>query len=416
MFRRVVPYDRVVAEDDRGRTLLDVAATAARLGVRPETVYAYVSRGRLHPVEVPGERKSHFDPAEVDALATRARRPASTRSPVDIETAITALRADGPWYRGHPAVELSRSASFEAVAELLWTGELPSGQPCFLAPDAQREAVGGALAGLDAGAGETVRSGDRLRVAVLAATAADPWRADLSPAAVAQAGRQRLAALVFAVAPGTDPTAPIASRLASALAADAVSPALIDAALVLLADHELAGSTFATRIAASFGADVGAAISAGFGPLAGARHGAASIQAEALLADIEARGSAVAIADWLSVHSHLPGFGHVVYTDGDARAGELLTRIRGVASGSAGLAAADELIGAAADRAIPSPNVDLALAALLRVGGMSPDAGEVIFTIARTAGLVAHAAEEYTAPSRLRPRARYVGAPLGSGG
>jgi citrate synthase len=40
-------------------------------------------------------------------------------------TSITEITEQGPRYRGHLAADLVRSgASFEAVAELLWTGEL----------------------------------------------------------------------------------------------------------------------------------------------------------------------------------------------------------------------------------------------------------------------------------------------------
>ena len=51
------------------------------------------------------------------------------------------------------------------------------------------------------------------------------------------------------------------------------------------------------------------------------------------------------------------------------------------------------------------PNVDLALAALILAADLDPDCGEVIFTLARTIGLAAHAMEEYPHGLRLRPRA-----------
>ena len=55
-------------------------------------------------------------------------------------------------------------------------------------------------------------------------------------------------------------------------------------------------------------------------------------------------------------------------------------------------------------------NVDLALGSLSYLAGMESDAGEVMFAIARTAGWLAHALEEYEEqPGRFRPRARYTG-------
>jgi citrate synthase len=58
------------------------------------------------------------------------------------------------------------------------------------------------------------------------------------------------------------------------------------------------------------------------------------------------------------------------------------------------------------------PNVDLALAALMHCHDMRPDAGEAIFAVARTAGWIAHAIEEYAEPAlRFRPIGVYAGPP-----
>ena len=57
----------------------------------------------------------------------------------------------------------------------------------------------------------------------------------------------------------------------------------------------------------------------------------------------------------------------------------------------------------------PSPNVDLALGALTDCFGLAPRRAEAIFAIARTAGLIAHALEEYPYRLRFRARAAYVG-------
>ena len=57
----------------------------------------------------------------------------------------------------------------------------------------------------------------------------------------------------------------------------------------------------------------------------------------------------------------------------------------------------------------PAPNVDLALGALTDCLGLIPGAAEAIFAIARTAGLIAHALEEYPYRLRFRARAAYVG-------
>jgi citrate synthase len=60
----------------------------------------------------------------------------------------------------------------------------------------------------------------------------------------------------------------------------------------------------------------------------------------------------------------------------------------------------------------PRPNVDFALAVFEEAFDMPDSAGEAIFGIARTAGLIAHAIEEYQHQLRFRPRASYTGAPI----
>ncbi|HVX33906.1 MAG TPA: citrate/2-methylcitrate synthase, partial [Solirubrobacterales bacterium] len=61
------------------------------------------------------------------------------------------------------------------------------------------------------------------------------------------------------------------------------------------------------------------------------------------------------------------------------------------------------------ERDMPAPNVDFALAALVRAHGLRPGSSATIFTVARIAGIVAHALEEYEHRLRFRPRASYVG-------
>ena len=73
------------------------------------------------------------------------------------------------------------------------------------------------------------------------------------------------------------------------------------------------------------------------------------------------------------------------------------------------MTAAESLLAAAAARGMPAPNVDFALAALVKAQGLGDGASPTIFTFARIAGIVAHALEEYQHRLRFRPRASYVG-------
>ena len=65
-------------------------------------------------------------------------------------------------------------------------------------------------------------------------------------------------------------------------------------------------------------------------------------------------------------------------------------------------------------RGVPAPNVDFALAAVAHVTSMTRGAAEAIFAIARTAGWIAHALEEYDRNTPIRPRAVYTGPSIGT--
>src|SRR5262245_26862823 len=109
------------------RNLLTVEDTSRKPNVKPETIYAYVSRGLLTRQRRPGSRASWFDPGEVDRLAARGRQESARLGrEVRIESAVTTIEGGHYYYRGHDPVALATTASFERVAELLWTGELPA--------------------------------------------------------------------------------------------------------------------------------------------------------------------------------------------------------------------------------------------------------------------------------------------------
>jgi citrate synthase len=68
----------------------------------------------------------------------------------------------------------------------------------------------------------------------------------------------------------------LAERLWHRLTRGPGDPALLDSVLVLLADHDLAASTVAARVAASARANPYAVVSAGLGAMDGSYHGAVS--------------------------------------------------------------------------------------------------------------------------------------------
>ncbi len=205
----------------------------------------------------------------------------------------------------------------------------------------------------------------------------------------------------------------MAARLAAALCTRPAPAGLIrvlNAALVLLADHELAASTLAARVAASMRADPYAVVATGLGAMGGALHGGAALGAELMLGSANSAADAPrVVGDLLRRGERLPGFGHFVYTSGDPRANLLLQLIADYAPGSPQLAIAMAVTDEARRRALPEPNIEFALAVLAHVAGMVRGAGEAVFATGRTAGWLAHALEEYERNIPIRPRGVYTG-------
>lgn len=395
---------------------LSTKEAAELLGVKPETVYAYVSRGQLSSRRTPGGRGSTFEAAEVEALARRNRRdaagsPASGGEP-SVRTRLTLIDEDRYYYRGVDATELAARHPYEEVAEWLWTGRMRPGT-AFTAPAASVEAARRAVDALPEHSGPT----DRLRVAAVAAAVADPLRFDLAEEAVLGTARILIPTLVAALPrrrSGHRDEGSLARRLWARLSVRPVDEAklrVLDTALGLLVDHDLAASTLAVRVAASARAHPYAAVSAGLGVIEGPLHGAASGLAHRLLDEVLDLGDAgPVIAQELRAGRRVPGLGHRLYAGEDPRARALFTLLEEIPDAAPALAAARDVVATTARHAPLHANVDLALGVLTASFGMEPAAGETIFAVARTAGWIAHALEEYgERPLRMRPSGHYVG-------
>jgi citrate synthase len=396
---------------------LSTRQAAELLGVKPETVYAYVSRGQLSSRRVPGSRASTLDAKEVEALSRRNRRESSgspgSGGELSVRTRITLIDRDQYYFRGVDATELAARHSYEEIAEWLWTGRLRPGVT-FTAPDATVAVARRAVDALPEHTGPT----DRLRVAAIAAAAADPLRFDLSEEAVLGTARSLIPTLVAALPPVLHDRrrddGPLAHRLWTRLSGrkpDEASLRVLDTALGLLVDHDLAASTLAVRVAASAHAHAYAAVSAGLGVLEGPLHGAASGLAHKLLLDVLDRGDAApVIAEELRAGRRIPGLGHRLYPGEDPRARALFALLEEIPRAEPALLAARDIVATTARHTPLHANVDLALAVLTASAGMPATAGETVFAVARTAGWIAHALEEYgERPLRMRPSGVYVG-------
>src|SRR5579875_3655085 len=107
---------------------LTAREAAARLGIKLDTLYAYVSRGRLRSVAVPGTRQRRYRADEVEALREAATLPARAAetaglTPV-IASSICLIEEGRLHYRGQDAIALAATASLEEVAALLWQAPL----------------------------------------------------------------------------------------------------------------------------------------------------------------------------------------------------------------------------------------------------------------------------------------------------
>jgi citrate synthase len=391
-------------------------------------------------------RSSLFDAEEVESLARRGRPRHPGAGEFVIESALTEITSDRACYRGFDITALAARYELEDAAWLLWTGELAGRDRApWRATEAALRAGRAAQAALPSGTLPLERFG----VIVPALAATDPLRLQLDPPAVIAAGQAIMAGLVDCLPAAGGPEAAAADGSG---AGGAVSPAgassgpdgvgqdggasppgnvglterlwgklcpgppddglkdALRAALVLLADHELAASTFAARVAASVRADPYAVVATGLGAAGGALHGGASLGVEAMLAAAAGPQDVTrVVGSLLRRGERIPGFGHFVYRAGDPRAAFLLGEIRARAPGSPRLAVADALVQEVVGRGLPTPNIDFALAVLASVADMVPGAAEAVFAVARTAGWIGHALEEYARHTPLRPRARYTG-------
>ncbi|MDQ7877242.1 citrate/2-methylcitrate synthase [Microbacterium sp. QXD-8] len=389
---------------------LTAVEAAARLGVKPESLYAYVSRGLLSRER--DAAGSSFDPLEVEAFARRRRRsPRAAPGTVAagtplmvLDTNLAHIDDDELHYRERSASRLAREQSFEEVVTWLW--DVPS----LRGPsDADLAVARRTIAAL----GETASSLDRILVAVAALGATDPLRDDPDPSQLIRVGARLLTGVPASLSPQGDADA-IAPTLWRALAAsgDPHGPRLLDAALVLVIDHDLAVSTLAARVAASARASGYAVVTAALGAFDAPLHGTASRAAVRMLRAVqEGDPASTAIARAVRDGGRgIPGFGQALYAGADMRAAVLMELLRETPGSAEVMAAVDAVAGEVARRADARPNLDLALAALALWAQMPDDAGAVVFAVGRIAGWITHALDEYDErPMRLRPRGRYVG-------
>lgn len=365
------------------------------LGVQPQTVYAYVSRGKLEVTPDPADsRRSLYRAEDVAGLAKRkqAGRKHETLaantlfgSEPSIPTALCAFFRGRPYYRGQDAVGLAGTASLEEVAQLLWGAEQP----------------------VDFSSSTSTRAGkpEPGRVAaftVLASLAADGHSTRGRLTRVLHNECQSLVGKLANAFGAQEGHGPLHLRFAQAWKQSPQVADLLRTAMVLLVDHELTSSAFVSRIAASTGASLPACLLAGLTTLSGPLHGDASGRVQALFSEVERLGEDKVLAHYLSTGLPLAGFGHHLYPDGDPRAAALLALFEPPEVIARFIHKVTMLTGL-------QPNIDVALAALVAHHRLPPDAAFGLFATARSVGLLAHSLEQLGVAQVIRPRGRYVG-------
>ena len=365
------------------------------LGVRPQTIYAYVSRGKLEVMpDAADTRRSLYRAEDVAALAKRkqAGRKHETLAAntlfgaePSIPTALSSFVRGRPFYRGQDVVTLARTATLEDVAQLLW----------------------GAEQAIDFSAGKPMRSGKAGRAAAFGALATLAANGHSTHGRVTRILHEEAQSLVgklgnaFGATPGAHQ--PLHARFAQGWSQPAEVAYLLRTAMVLLADHELTSSAFSARIAASAGASLPACLLAGLMTLSGPLHGDASGRVQALFNEVERLGEDRVVDHYLSAALPLAGFGHHLYPDGDPRAAALLALFEPQETIARFIQKVTNLTGL-------RPNIDAALAALVVRYGLPDDAAFGLFATARSVGLLAHSMEQLSVAQVIRPRGRYVGA------
>jgi citrate synthase len=405
-------------QDDEA--VIDAKAALAMLGVKPQTFYAYVSRGLIRPAPGDDPKRRMYYRRDVEAATDKGRSDRAISSSAErslrwggaavMHTAITLIGPGGPVYRGHPAIGLARAGrTFEECAELLWNGVLPEAPPLWPLPRIPPAFAAFAPAICAVARRNTSRQ--------LLALTAEAYIAATGRIVRRESGTQEHSAReliqvmacafgLLRVRPRLVPATrvePVASVIARSIgiACSGTTIAALDACLVVAADHELTPSTFVARIAASSGADVMSCIGSALGAFEGQQNGIGCDECEQALWQASSTRAYVALlAKSLAQKKQLAGFNHFAYPQGDLR-GDYLVQLA-AENGSnrprtkivlARIAAARKELGA-------TPSV---------VGGLV--AAGALMALSRSAGWVAHACEQRLTGFAVRPRARYIGSP-----
>lgn len=353
------------------------------------------------------------------------------------ETAISKVNPDtnSLLYRGYPVQELAATQPFEAVAYLLWNGELPdAGQLAALRETerAHRALTDDVRAAIDL-LPTSAHPMDEVRTAVsvigaretagisnvmdAVGTPAENLERSIRlwaqlPAAVAYGQRRRRGEELIAPRDDLDYAANFLWMTFGEEADDVVVDAFTRS-MILYAEHSFNASTFTARVIASTLSDLYSAVVGAIGALKGPLHGGAN---EAVLHVFTEIGSAENVGPWLDAalaeKRKIMGFGHRVYKRGDSRVPTMKAALDTLVAhyDRPDVAALyDALEAQFVERKGIYPNLDYPSGPAYDLMGFDTLTFTPLFVAARVTGWTAHVREQQAANALIRPLSAYVG-------
>ena len=332
-------------------------------------------------------------------------------------------------YRGYEIGDLVENSTFEETAFLLWESKLPNrSELSKLKSDLSTQAAlpPHTLAILKA-LPKTTEPMDALRTACSSLSSIDPDLQSNDPEANLRKAVRLTAQFPTIVAAfhrlrhdqkpiDPEPNVSIAANFLHMMSGNKPHETLsrvLDAALVLHAEHGFNASTFAARVTAATLADMHAGVTAAVSALKGPLHGGANQEVMQLLLECgNAEAAVKRVREMLADGEKVPGFGHRVYKTFDPRAAFLrkMSRQLGEAAGnSKWYEMSERLIPIVKETKNKDPNVDFFSASAYYTMGIPIDLYTPIFAIARIAGWTAHIMEQHSNNRIIRPQDDYRG-------
>ncbi|WP_298160637.1 citrate/2-methylcitrate synthase [Brevundimonas sp.] len=372
------------------------AEVLSLLGVKTQTLYAYVSRGRITARPDPNDpRRSLYAAADVARLKGASSgempgvvvpfEPPAVKGESLIQSKVSLISDGRLYYRGRDVAQWAQNATLEETARLLWGA-------------GETNPFAGLGVRVDSAGGASHRA--RLFAALSRRAEEDPSSSGRSSEALNAEAASVMNEVVDAVS-GPGPRLFFHQRLARGwkmLERDSVH---LRRALVLAADLELDPAVLATRAAASGGASPAGAAFAGLATVAGSPGARTLTRAIAYVAEAR-RDPAGAAQRQMAHEGSIPGFGSESFPHGDPRVEALLA----LADLPADLTAVIREAEAASGHRTGFAG---ALAIMARRLDLPRNGASDVLLIGRLTGLMAHALDQIIDGSPIRARLRYVG-------